>query len=207
MADDDRSPDVAAWLDVEPLDDVTRRRLVSTALRESDDGTAPADARPPRTWRWLAAAAVIVIVLVGGLAIVTSDGGNDTPTASRRDRATALAPEELGKSIAAAPDVGDFGDLDDAANLAALRAAIGHPASGQAAPQAASGVGSDTASAAPLPSVAGCVRGVAGTVVAQASGTIDGHPVTVLLVEGADGTRSIQALFQDSCTGRDLGTP
>ena len=36
MADDER-PDaqVEQWLRVEPLDDVTRRRLVSTALRES----------------------------------------------------------------------------------------------------------------------------------------------------------------------------
>jgi hypothetical protein len=207
MADDDRSPDVAAWLEVDPLDDVTRRRLVSTALRESEAAIAPPTAQPSRTWRWLAAAAVIVILLVGGLAILTSEGGNDTPTASRQDRATALAPEEFGKSIAAAPDVGDFGDLDDAANLAALRTAIDHPSARQEAPQAVNGAGSDTASAAPLPSVAGCIRSVTGTVVAHATGTIDGHPVTVLLVEADDGTRSIQALFQDSCTGRDLGAP
>jgi len=43
MADDERpDPQVEQWLRVEPLDDVTRRRLVSTALREPCETTAPA---------------------------------------------------------------------------------------------------------------------------------------------------------------------
>ena len=64
MADDERpdarDPRVAGWLEVEPLDDVTRRRLVSTALREPRPPTRrPPDARPgpgggsrPRPPRW-----------------------------------------------------------------------------------------------------------------------------------------------------------
>ena len=54
MADDERpaahgeearDEEVAGWLAVEPLDDVTRRRLVSTALRET---AGPPVSRPSR---------------------------------------------------------------------------------------------------------------------------------------------------------------
>ena len=129
MADDDRSPDVAARLEVEPLDDVTRRRLVTNALRESDAAPAPANTHPMRAWRWLAAAAVVVVVLVGGLAVLASNGGDDAPTASRQDQMTALAPQPFEQALRAAPSVGDYGNLDDAANLAKLRAALQHPQS------------------------------------------------------------------------------
>ncbi len=204
MADDERSAEVGSWLEVEPLDDVTRRRLVSAALRETAD--APAPARPWRTWRWLAAAAAVVIIAVGTLAVVTSGGGDDTRAASRGDR-SALAPKNFGQALTVAPDVGDFGNLDDATNLARLRAALGNPSAEAVEPQAAAGAASDSARSTPLPSLPGCSRGTVGTVIASGSGTIAGHAVTVVLLEGPDGTRSIQALFQDSCTGRDLGSP
>src|SRR4029077_20845956 len=77
MADDERSAEIAGGLEVEPLDDVTRRRLVSSALRETETADAPAPGRPSRTWRWIAAAAALVIVAVGTLAVVSANGGHD----------------------------------------------------------------------------------------------------------------------------------
>ncbi|HEY3669294.1 MAG TPA: hypothetical protein VGN51_00025 [Acidimicrobiia bacterium] len=215
MADDERSPEgpdpqVGAWLEVEPLDEVARRRLVSTAMSETGmpETGMPETRRPPRTWRWIAAAAAVVVVAVGTVAVVTANGGHDEPQATR-ERSTALAPKALEQELAAAPDVGDFGDLDDAKNLAALRTALGESfASSAAAPQVAAGTASDSSrsgTATPT-SGNGCVRGVIGTVVAQGSGTIDGRPVTVLLIEGADGARSLGAMFLDSCGIRDLGS-
>jgi hypothetical protein len=44
-------------------------------------------------------------------------------------------------------------------------------------------------------------------VVAQARGTIDGRPVTVVLLEGADGKQSVDALFDDACELRHLADP
>jgi hypothetical protein len=230
MADDDRSPEgpdpqVGAWLEVEPLDDVTRRRLVSTAMRETaipetaiPETAMPETAmpetggaetrRPSRTWRWIAAAAAVVVVAVGTVAVVTANGGHDEPQATG-DRSTALAPKALAQELAAAPDVGDFGNLDHAKTLAALRAALGRSfASSAAAPQAAAGSANDSSrSSTPTPTSGnGCPRGVIGTVVAQGSGTLDGRPVTVLLIEGADGARSLDAMFLDSCEIRDLGS-
>jgi hypothetical protein len=202
MADDER-PDagdasLAGWLEVEPLDDVTRRRLVSTALREADAARASAPA-PARAWRWIAIAAAVIVVLAGGLALLTANGGHDEPQATRRTPA-ALAPEDLGHSIANAPDVGNFGDLDHDANLEALRAALTHPRAAAGEPKSAD----SAAGAAAQPSVPGCVRGAIGTIVAVGHGTIDGQPVTVTLLQGADGKQSIEALFDDSCEIRHI---
>src|SRR5215207_3696588 len=95
---DDRDDQAVQWLGVEPLDDVTRRRLVSTALRDSgaSDAADPAGAaggtRSPHAWQWLTAAAVLVVVLVVGLALLTAGGGNDEEQATRTD-GTVLAPK------------------------------------------------------------------------------------------------------------------
>ena len=213
MADDERSPEVAAeigaWLEVEPLDDVTRRRLVSSALRETESVDAPADApapaRPSRTWRWIAAAAALVIVVVGTLAVIMANGGPDKQQAAG-DRSTALAP----KAVSAAPNLGDFGNLDDPANLAALRAALkaNSFAASSAAPEAAadattSAQGATAGNGAPL-SLCGAVVPEGGSILAQATGTIDGRHATVVLIEKADGTRSSDAVLEDPCELRHL---
>jgi nucleoid-associated protein YgaU len=208
MADDERNDDLARWLEVEPLDEVTRRRLVGTALRESEANTAPATAHPSRVWRWVAAAAVIVVVLVVGLALLTAGGGDDTQVATRQSGV--VTPKSFDQAVAAAPDVGDFGNLDDAGKLAALRAALrDRERAPAAAPQAAQqatpeGTASDAAGATSEGSGEACLRGIVGTIVAQGTGTLEGRPVVVLLLEGADGKRSVQAVFLDACEGRDL---
>jgi len=212
MADDDRDPQVAQWLPVEPLDDVTRRRLVSNALRESEADEPVPPARSSRGWQWLTAAAVIVAVLVVGLALLTAGGGNDEEQATKRDRA-ALSPN----AAQATPDVGDFGDLDVPANLARLRSALDAPgaaSSGAAAPQttpsgATDSQGGSSAEAAPADGSAevrlcGVTAPDGGRVVAQGTGTLDGRRATVVVLEANDGTRTLEAVLEDPCEVREL---
>jgi hypothetical protein len=209
MADDER-PDaddapLASWLEVEPLDDVTRRRLVSTALREADALPARAPAgTPSRAWRWIAIAAAIVVVVAGGLALLTANGGHDEEQATRRE-GSVLAPE----SIAAASQVGDFGDLDQAANLDRLRAALTAGTSGSAAlgnSEAPAAAPSADAGARTPESGLTCVVEVpdGATLVSSGTGTIGGRYATVVLFERRDGTRSFDALLEDPCEQRHL---
>ena len=210
MADDER-PDrqVEQWLRVEPLDDVTRRRLVSTALRESDQGDTADSRRSSHAWRWLTAAAALVVVLVVGLAVLTAGGGNDEEQASRNDR-TELTPKAAGP----ARDVGDYGDLDDPANLASLRAALEAPtaASGSSEPLATGDAAdSQLGSAERAPTggtgelrLCGITAPDDGSIVAQGTGTIDGRRAAIVLVEAADGTRSFEAVLEDPCEVRPL---
>ena len=210
MVDDDaRDERLAAWLEPEPLDDVTRRRLVSTAMR---------DTRSSRAVRWIATAAAIVVVLVGGLALITARGGNDEREAATpaltpaNDRATAgtttspfadtAAPEAAGSAAVAPVDVGGFGDLDRAANLARLRTALEGSgsafASGKAASQSTSG------GAAALAALPCRDRLPPGTALAIGTGTLDGRAAVVVLTDLGDGTRSIDAVLADPCEVRPL---
>jgi hypothetical protein len=217
MPDDDaRDERIRASLEVEPLDDVTRRRLVSTALAATgaeSSGSAPA--RPSRAARWIAVAAAIVVVLVAALALVTAPGGNDEQQASTPPRSPAAAQKSAGAAAdSAAPqpgapssreltplNAGDFGDLDVAANLARLRTALeaDRSAFGSAtAPLSASG-GSGELDTLPcrgnLPS---------GTVTAVATGTLRGRRAVVVLTTRPDGSRSIDAVLTSPCEVRSL---
>ena len=204
---DARDPQVAGWLEVEPLDDLTRRRLVSNALRETE---APAR-RPARAWRWIAAAAALVVVVTGTVAVVTARGGHDEQQATAPVRTPEAAGDATAKALAA-PDVGDFGDLDRPENLAALRRALDSPpsAAAAAAPQAAGDSGFASDSGASERSSAGAslsqcsVRLPDGIVVAQGQGTLDGRRATVVLTETADGKRSLDAVLSDPCELRHL---
>ena len=207
MADDDRDPRIAARLPVEPLDEVTRRRLVATALRESEASAAPPP-RSSRAWQWVAAAAAIVVLVVGGLALLTAGGGHDEPQASR-DRSIAASPEGL----KVAPDVGDFGDLGQAANLDRLRSALDSSALASAAPRAEASTppaagdaaGSTSDADAAKRSLDLCASSFpGGTILALGSGTIDGRTATVFLVQQADGSRSLEAVLDDPCETRRL---
>ena len=121
----------------EPLDELTRRRLVTSAMQASAD--APSPAASQRAWRWIATAALIVVVLVAALALFTAQSGNEAQLSDAgkalgqsRDRIQPASP-----SIAATRppvDVGDFGDLDTPANLRRLRTALEHARSAAVAP-------------------------------------------------------------------------
>jgi hypothetical protein len=205
--DEPRDEQVAQWLAVAALDDVTRRRLVSNALRDADTNAAPAPARPSRAWRWVAAAAVLLVVLVGGLVVLTARGGDDTPVASREE-IRVLPPEATGSTR----DVGDFGDLDVPANLAALRAALAQSESGSSAPQVAGDASSVPAGEREWKiadgqgelRLCGLTLPDGATAVAQGTGTVDGRKATVVLVEAADGTRTVDAVLEAPCEVRHL---
>jgi hypothetical protein len=139
---------------------------------------------------------------------VTARGGHDDEVATR-DGVSGLAP----KVTESTRDVGDFGNLDDAANLAALRTALEQPASGSAAPQAAAGDSSSsergtTDTAAPDGTtqlrICGLTVPDGATTVAQGTGTLDGRRATVVLIEAADGTRTFDAVLEDPCELRHL---
>jgi hypothetical protein len=213
MADHDelpdaRDPQVAGWLAVEPLDDVTRHRLVRGALDATrPDTTAPdlnaTRARPSRTWSWIAAAAAVVVLLVGGLALLTAEGGHD-------EQATRPTTGEQ-TALAAAPTVGDFGDLGQAVNRDAARRALtsaGALASSadvdaQAPAGASAPTAADRAEKASPALTRTCAAALpSGTIDAQATGTLDGHPAVVVLVTGAAGAQQLVVLTGDPCTAR-----
>jgi hypothetical protein len=179
-------------------------------MRESETAAPSSGRRTSRGrtspgWRWIAVAAAVVVVLVGTLVLLTAQGGHDDERAIG-DKKVALTPE----AAAAVPDVGDFGDLDRAANLDSLRAALAQRASGSAAaPRADAGetfgataARPPAAGASPLAECAATAP--SGHIVAQGSGTIDGRRATVVLVESADGTRSVDAVLQGPCELRHL---
>jgi hypothetical protein len=228
MADDDRRDErIGAWLETEPLDDVTRRRLVSTAVRDLETAGAVPEReagrgghRPSLALRWIATAAALVALLVGGLALLTARGGNDEPRASAPahtpDGAGGSARSSGGLAEAAAPDaakaapvdVGDFGDLSRATNLARLRTALERGLAPAAAPDPTSGGSAadsqTTAGGSTFSTLACRDRLPAGTVTAVARGTLDGRPATVVLTALPDGNRSVDAVLTDPCEVRPL---
>jgi hypothetical protein len=92
-AADARDDHVAALLAVEPLDELTRRRLVRNALE-----AAPATRRrASRVW-WTGAAAAAVAAIVVTALVLTSGGSGDQTTAAREptgDSATTLPATTL----------------------------------------------------------------------------------------------------------------
>jgi hypothetical protein len=110
---DERDERTAALLEVPPLDDVTRRRLVRRALAES----APAPARGARFLR--VAAVVVGVVAIGGAAVLVARGGDGTSgdaartTASEPGAAEDRAGDRAGEpeTLEAAPATGDLGEV------------------------------------------------------------------------------------------------
>jgi hypothetical protein len=209
-SDDERDERIAGWLQPEPLDEVTRRRLVAGAMRASEPGPATR-ASSSHAWRWIAAAAAIVVVLVAGLALLTAPGGNDETAfkgVGSSVQGKEAPTERASPDTASTPpvDVGDFGDLSQVANLRRLRAALENRAAAQA-PAAAAGEAFDsgaTSSATTL-SALPCRDGLpAGTISAVASGTLEGRTAVVVLTDLGDGERSIDAVLRDPCEVRPL---
>jgi hypothetical protein len=207
MADEHpRDERLAAWLDVEPLDDLTRRRLVATALDET--------AKRSHALRWIATAAAIAVALFGALALLTARGGNDEQRASVPARvsgnpaasaAGGSAQEKAPVPAAAAPvaapvDLGDVGDLSQSVVLARLRAVAGE---GPAADRAGAGAASSPLSP-PHRDLPCRDRLPVGTITAVGSGTLDGRAAVVVVTSLAGGSPSIDAVFTDPCEVRHL---
>jgi hypothetical protein len=218
MADDDlRDERLGAQLEVEPLDDVTRRRLVTTALHR---------ARPRRTGRWIAAAAALLVVVVGGTALLVAPADNTgreaaTPARTPEKPKSAAVPDttapaspaaDAGRatsSAAAAPGapagLGDFGDLSSATNRDRVRQAVSGAASANQADRSfAAGAAATSALVAEL-AARGCTASLPpGTTTAVGTGTLDGARAIVVLTVRADGTRVIDTAVGDPCTVRPL---
>lgn len=232
MADngDARDDRLAGQLEVEPLDELTRRRLVTTAIRAS--------APPARSSsRRLAAAAVIVGVLTaaGVGYLVSRDGDSTTPTASR-DKSALTTPAEAATGSAkgstsvtptspspqseqgalddAAPpprsgtepaprDAGDFGDLRAAADVNRLRGALARP--DVAATSSGEPPSERVATLLAQLRARSCASELPeGTVVAIATGRFGTRDAIVVQTELPDGTLSIDAVVAHPCEVRPL---
>jgi len=183
MEPDRRDERVATLLAVEPLDEVTRRRLVRTAV-------ASAPSRRPRLALVAPVAAAIVVGLVVG-AVLVNRPDDPTPTAAP---ATTAGPEPRAagdgvpnEAVAAPPALGDLGDVTDPATL---RQSLATARESEAADKAASSSGG--CSTTPPPE--------AGAVVATATGTFDGEPVVIVVGVGTTEGELAFVLRSDDCS-------
>jgi hypothetical protein len=219
---DARDEALAARLDVEPLDELTRRRLVARAMAATDDDVAPAaePAATPHLLRWFAvAAAVLVVVVIGSVAVLRTGGSDHTEVASRQAsgvdataRDAAGSEQTPGKSAGAATGaspstapgtssttaglgvaLGDFGDLSKAAARRRVLAAI--DAAGLTAAPADLGSSSAGDPACPSEQLA--------PILATATGTYHDRPAEVVVTERS-GTRHVLLLIANPCEVRQL---
>jgi hypothetical protein len=184
MSTDDRDPRLRELLDVEPLDDVTRRRLVRTALDATQAPPAPRRT-VARHWLPVAAAAALVLV-VGGVVTAYVRSGDETDVdASKSSEPTAMeAPAAGGDSdvLEREEEFADAGAEDSARQATVQLADLGEASTAEKlAARAESAFTSD----APAPSSDGertvtCVDGVEPPLAAT-TGSIDDASVTVLV--------------------------
>jgi hypothetical protein len=208
MAEDDaRDERLHELLEVEPLDELTRRRLVTAALRES----APAS----RSRRWVAVAAIVVaLVIAGGIALIATRGSNDNAPTALKDQGgrtgAAAAPGRAPEGATPPVDAGDFGDLAVAANLARARAALdtapsaGATSADRAQSTTAGGPTRGAALAARLAALSCAGELPKGTVTAVGTGTFGSRAAIVVAKDLPDGTRSADAVLSDPCEVRPL---
>jgi negative regulator of sigma E activity len=229
MTDDPRDPtdardiNVAARLETEPLDDVTRARLVRAAMAAS----APEDAVPagvgPSRWparvRRLAVAAAVVAVAAVGLSVILRDDPDSAPTASRAEsRADSKATDELRERLAS-PSVTNGGASADAAGAQSLRVGSGlgdlgnvgtaarlRRAIAAVAPEADTSAAATASAPSPesaqLSACATTAAARLGRVVAAGTGTVDGDPVSVFVVERSNGKR-VAVVVDAACNARE----
>lgn len=198
---DGRDERVAALLEVPPLDEVTRRRLVRTAV---------AAASGPRSRLGLAipVAAALVIGAVVGTVVVTRPDDSTTTAAGPKVSTSLEAPaqragepetNDSGGDPAIAPGAAApfvlLGDLGDVGTEKRLRAAV------RSAPDRAfEGSASSTPSAAPPACTATAADQLGLVVVASAgTGTVGGAPVTVIVGTDPAGTEVAVALRAADC--------
>jgi hypothetical protein len=229
MADDDpRDERLGKLLEVEPLDELARRRLVSTAMRASAPPARSRLAGQARN-RLVAVAAVAAVVVVGGLSYLALRGNdNAAPSAasalttspatasssataqpksqsetsgSTADRAETAAPNAAA-ATAQPRDLGDFGDLQVSANLDRLRATTTSSALSASAPQDQA---ENRASVVTRLRALACAAELPeGTIVAIGTAQFGTRDAIVVLTSLADGTTSLDAVVTHPCEVRPL---
>jgi hypothetical protein len=233
MTDDDRRDDdrrddaLASHLEVDPLDDLTRRRLVSRAMAASatEGATTPANGRDRSTLtRLVAAAAVFLVLAVGMVALLTTnDGGNDVTVADRKADQAARATPQAGSGSASDQDTSAAAEVAPSADATTAADASGD--SGTAALATNLGdVGDLSTSAArrrlldtidawlpqvPIGRVAGlgvdaCRLAEVPRFIGSGSGTVDGRDAFVVVNERADGSNRVRLVISDPCEVRQL---
>jgi hypothetical protein len=189
--DDERDEQLASLLEVPPLDDVTRRRLVTRAVDEAGAPRAPS--RQLARLLVPAAAALVALLLAGAgvFALVNRDEG-DTTTAARSRPPDTLTPgrgepaPEDSSSAESAAGVRDLGDVGDVTDPGDLRRVVGARL--------------EEPPPAPRAAAPACLgRAVTGTPTPSAygTGTHRGRPVLVLVLP-ASGDRSTAVLLDTS---------
>jgi hypothetical protein len=194
-ADGSRDRRLASMLEVEPLDDVTRRRLVGTAMQSAGSGAR-------RARLLVVAAAVVLVVVAGGSILIGLRGGGSDRTASRPPSTAAATP-----AFGSAPSVrnlGDLGDLDHVDMSAVARTVLGAAAdsaragSASAAPATSTPIRVD-ALAARLRTLTCRDRLPEGALLALGTGRVAGKDALVVATRGDDGVVSIDAITADPC--------
>ncbi|MFA5882692.1 MAG: hypothetical protein WDA60_02470 [Acidimicrobiia bacterium] len=203
---DARDPRTAEWLAVEPLDRVTRARLVRSALATAGDASEEAPAAAPgrpRLARVLAIAAALLLVLVVGIAVLVPRSSDEpTPTAAHAPSAKRAAPDTAEAPASDSSRSSGATALEDAAPtpLPAL-GALGD-VSTQALLRAAATALRDPAFADPsfVPPACAVEAGRSfGTPIAAGTGTVNGKPATVILVQRPDGLSGAIAVVNRTC--------
>lgn len=189
----DRDGALAALLAVEPLDELTRRRLVHVAVE--------AAARPrPTVPRWRAAIGVAAALAVGTVvgAVLVNHPDGTTPTAAPEAAAESTSsPLGSGGADALVPAAGEgvtvLGDLGDVTHPDALREAIG-----SAQVRATSG-GSEALASVPCTGVPAETLGLVAAG-ALATATFAGEPAAVFVGTSPDGTALAVVARAVDCT-------
>jgi len=218
---DERDERLAALLETEPLDEVTRARLVRTAMAAIDSGDAAeggGSRRAGSRLRWLSAAAAIVVVLAVGLAVFARNDSDSEPTAARASRVPSTPSLDTTTDLTIDPEAADglefrdvsnlrrLGELGDVGSAAKLRRAIaGAEASAPARESKASDEAAQATSVLPrAATTGGCVPSLPGDVVGFGSGTAHGQAVTVYLVKRKDGSRVAVTVDANCTTGEPV---
>ncbi len=200
---DERDEHVAELLEVPPLDDVTRRRLVSRALEaagetgatDDDETGAGAPAAAPRGRRILAVAAGAVAVIAVGAGVISAlrdDGGGSGST-------TVAGRVEDKQAEGAAPSTGDSGEGLGAAEAPA-------PDTEPASPRASANAGpidlGDLGDVGDTARLRATVRGALAGADPQTRYLQDSRATPCTAAAPPPGTSAVAV-----GTGRDQGTP
>jgi hypothetical protein len=179
-----------ARLAVEPLDEVTRARLVRAALALDEPAPAATRTTRRRAPTLVAVAAAGLAAIVAGVALLVSPSGDSRPTAAHGP--TRASPEAVGRPSAdaqRAPAFSDttprpltaLGDLGDVGSPSAMRRSVSDALESHATPGPASAT-------APVECALEAASAF-GTPIAAGHGTIEGRAVTVVIVERLGGSR------------------
>lgn len=224
MSDDARDERLGHMLEVEPLDDLSRRRLVRTAMAASEPAGTPT-----RTWRLVAAASLVAVVVAGGVTyLATRETSTTQPTAVADRNAKGEGGSTSAGPAAAAPsaatdgqglekqaleaagsvtDLGDFGDLDTDASLKRLRAAFSAAAASGAANSQSTTADNTTRAASLLSELRArpCAGDLPeGLVVAVGRARFGSRDAIVVKTMQSDGSVSLDAVVADPCEVRPL---